>query len=128
MAAIEDSIKQLEHLVWEQGQHERGLQLADELLQHSLSPDDECSVFYAKAVAFWYLGNVPGALFMVRRAIKLNPADEVSWVLQGYTAEYQGDTQLAIYSAQRALRIHPDCQAARELLQETEKELCREPI
>jgi predicted Zn-dependent protease with MMP-like domain len=90
---IEDSLEEFDHsvradpkfltahlnraelLIEELGEHERALDLCDALLAGRpdvARPDraGEAEVYYLKAKAFFYLDELEGALFLVRRALK----------------------------------------------------------
>jgi predicted Zn-dependent protease with MMP-like domain len=68
-------LNRAELLVEELGEHERALELADLLLsgRSELAKPDrtgEAEVYYLKAKALFYLDDLEGALFLVRRALK----------------------------------------------------------
>jgi predicted Zn-dependent protease with MMP-like domain len=68
-------LNRAELLVEELGEHERALELADLLLsgRSELAKPDrtgEAEIYYLKAKALFYLDDLEGALFLVRRALK----------------------------------------------------------
>ncbi len=69
-----------ELLVEEFQEHEEALDVCDELLGGRLEPSVEAEIYYLKAKALFYLDDLEGALFLLRRAIQV----------QGEMAVYRG--------------------------------------
>src|SRR4029453_8306434 len=64
-------LNRIEILIEEFQEHEEALELADDLLQSSLEKPVEAEVYYLKAKALFYLADLEGRNFLLRRAIKL---------------------------------------------------------
>lgn len=73
-------LNRIELLVEEYQEHEEALDVCDELLSNRLEPGVEAEVYYLKAKALFYLDDLEGALFLLRRAIQV----------QGEMAVYRG--------------------------------------
>jgi len=73
-------LNRLEILIEEFGEYEETLELADELLHQGLDGRTEGEIFYLKAKSLFYLDDLEGALFLLRRAVQI----------QGEAAVYRG--------------------------------------
>lgn len=64
-------LNRIELLIEEFQQHEEALDLCDELLSQRLDRPTEAEVYYLKAKSLFYMDDLEGALFLLRRAIKV---------------------------------------------------------
>ena len=96
-------------ILWDSGRHEEALELADDLLQTSLEKPVEAEVYYLKAKALFYLDDLEGALFLLRRAIKLQGEVAIYRGFEGQVLFELGAFDEARRSLERALGLEPDC-------------------
>jgi tetratricopeptide (TPR) repeat protein len=68
--------------------------------------DDPESFAYASFAAACF-DNVPSALALTEKALKLNPNLARAWSLEGFAAMYLAQHDRAIRSFERALRLNP---------------------
>lgn len=102
-------LNRIEILIEEFQEHEEALDLADELLQTSLEKPVEAEVYYLKAKALFYLDDLEGALFLLRRAIKLQGEVAIYRGFEGQVLFELGAFDEARRSLERALGLEPDC-------------------
>ncbi len=77
-------LNRVELLIEEFGEHEETLDLCDELLSGELETGVEAEVYYLKAKALFYLDDLEGSLFLVRRALQV----QGDWgVYRGYEGQ-----------------------------------------
>jgi adenylate cyclase len=79
------------------------------LLQLALSLDenDADSLSIVGRVRAYMLGDFEATIEMVDRAVSLNPNSALAWEQRGWTYEYAGQSEEAIRSFQRAMRLSP---------------------
>ena len=102
-------LNRIEMLVEEFQQFERALELADGLLRHSLDSGTEAEVYYLKAKALFYLDDLEGALFLLRRAIKAHAEVGIYRGFEGQILFELGHYDTARRSLERALGLEPEC-------------------
>ena len=66
-------LNRVELLIEEFQQYEESLDFCDALLAESLDDSTEAEVYYLKAKSLFYLEDLEGALFLLKRALKVNP-------------------------------------------------------
>lgn len=97
-----------ELLIEEFGEHEEALAACDKLLAGRLEPGVEAEVYYLKAKGLFYLDDVDGALFLLRRAIKVQVEVAVYRAFEGQVLFELGRYEDARQSLERALRLDPE--------------------
>jgi predicted Zn-dependent protease with MMP-like domain/Flp pilus assembly protein TadD len=102
-------LNRLEILVEEFGECEHVLELADELLRRDLERSTQAEIFYLKAKALFYLDDLDGALFLLRRAMR-SQGDEAGFYrgFEGQILFEMGRLAEAQESLQLSLRLEPD--------------------
>jgi predicted Zn-dependent protease with MMP-like domain len=115
VAAIEASpdyypahLNRIELLIEEFGEYERCLELSDELLARGLESEDEAEVFYLKAKGLFYLDDLEGALFLVRRAIQVTGEAGVYRGFEGQILFELGHLEGARTALHRAYQLDRD--------------------
>jgi tetratricopeptide (TPR) repeat protein len=102
-------LNRIEILIEEFGEHETALEYADELLASSLEGAIEAEVYYLKAKALFYLDDLEGALFLLRRALRVLGEVGIYRGFEGQILFELGQFQAARRSLERALRLEPEC-------------------
>ena len=101
-------LNHIEILVEEFQQFEKALQLADGMLRRSLDSGTEAEVYYLKAKALFYLDDLEGALFLLRRAIKAHAEVGIYRGFEGQILFELGQFGAARRSLERALGLEPE--------------------
>jgi len=101
-------LNRLEILIEEFGEYEESLELADELLHRGLDEKVEGEVFYLKAKALFYLDDLEGALFLLRRAVKSQGEAAVYRGFEGQILLELGRMEEARRSLVRAAKLESD--------------------
>ena len=102
-------LNRIEILVEEFQQFENALELADSLLSRSLDSGTEAEVYYLKAKALFYLDDLEGALFLLRRAIKAHAEVGIYRGFEGQILFELGQFGAGRRSLERALGLEPEC-------------------
>src|SRR5262245_45670698 len=102
-------LNQVEILIEDFGDHEQALDLADVLLSAKLDPANEAETYYLKAKALFYLDDLEGALFLLRRAIKTNGDVGIYRGFEGQILFELARLDEADKALRRALALEPDC-------------------
>ncbi len=101
-------LNRIEIMVEEFQENEEALDLADELLAGSLEQGTEAEVYYLKAKALFYLEDLEGALFLLRRAVQTNGEVPVYRGFEGQILFEMGHFEAAGQSLERARALEPD--------------------
>lgn len=106
-------LNRAELLIEEFGEHEQALLRCDALLEGSpdlpqLDRMIEAEVYYLKSKAFFYLDNLPGALFLVRRALRSAGDVGIYRAFEGQILFELSDLEAAKQCLERAIAIDPD--------------------
>lgn len=102
-------LNRIEIMIEEFQEFEEALDLADDLLQTSLEKPVEAEVYYLKAKALFYLDDLEGALFLLRRAIKIQGEVGIYRGFEGQVLFEIGQFAEARRSLERALALEHDC-------------------
>jgi predicted Zn-dependent protease with MMP-like domain len=102
-------LNRIEILIEEFQHFEEALRLADGLLAGSLEAGIEAEVYYLKAKALFYLDDLEGALFLLRRAIKTQGDVGIYRGFEGQILFEIGQFEAALRSLELALRLDPEC-------------------
>lgn len=101
-------LNRIEILVEEFQDYEGALDLADDLLAASLETGIEAEVYYLKAKALFYLDDLDGALFLLKRAIQTNGEVGVYRAFEGQILFEMGRFQDSEERLERARVLDPD--------------------
>jgi predicted Zn-dependent protease with MMP-like domain/Flp pilus assembly protein TadD len=106
-------LNRAELLVEEFGAHEDAIQHCDRLLAGGgelprLDRGIEAEVYYLKAKALFYQNDLPGALFLLRRAMKAGGEQDVYRAFEGQLLFEQGRFEEARRQLERAVALNPD--------------------
>ena len=106
-------LNRAELLLEEFGEFERTLAFCDELLSGAsklprLDRSVESEIYYLKARACFYLDDLPGALFLVRRAMKSGGERGLCRAFEGQVLFELGQFRAAQSSLQRAVILDPE--------------------
>ncbi len=101
-------LNRLEILIEEFGEYDETLELADELLADGLENRIEGEIFYLKAKALFYLDDLDGALFLLRRAIRTQGEAAVYRGFEGQILLELGRLEEARQNLQRAAQLESD--------------------
>lgn len=102
-------LNRMEIMIEEFQEHEEALDLGDELLAGSLDRGTEAEVYYLKAKALFYLDDLDGALFLLRRALQTNgELTPVYRAFEGQILFENGNLRGARESLERALAQESD--------------------
>jgi tetratricopeptide (TPR) repeat protein len=101
-------LNRMEILIEEFQEHEEALDLGDALLQGTLDPPTEAEVYYLKSKALFYLEDLDGALFLLRRAIRKNAEQGMYHGFEGQILFELGRFEDALRSLERARGLEPD--------------------
>lgn len=102
-------LNRIEILIEEFQDHEGALARADDLLASPLEPQAEAEVYYLKAKALFYLEDLEGALFLLRRAIKTFGEVGIYRGFEGQILFELGYLDESLRTLERALVLEPDC-------------------
>ncbi len=102
-------LNRIEILIEEFQQFEKALELSDELLRRSLDSGTEAEVYYLKAKALFYLDDLEGALFLLKRAIKAHAEVGIYRGFEGQILFELGQFDAARRSLERAHGLEPEC-------------------
>jgi predicted Zn-dependent protease with MMP-like domain len=101
-------LNRIEILIEEFQEFEEALDLSDELLREGLEPNEEAEVYYLKAKALFYLEDLEGALFLLKRGLKVNPDVAVYRGFEGQILFELGRFQHAMGSLSIARGLEPE--------------------
>ncbi len=101
-------LNRIEILIEEFDELEQATELADDLLGGPLEKADEAEVYYLKAKALFYLEDLSGAMFLLRRAIQTNGEAEVYRSFEGQLLFEMGRFDEAEQALARARVLAPD--------------------
>lgn len=106
-------LNRAELLIEEFGEHEQALLRCDALLEGSpdlpqLDRMLEAEVYYLKSKAFFYLDNLPGALFLVRRALRSAGDVGIYRAFEGQILFETSQLEAAKQCLERAIALDPD--------------------
>ena len=101
-------LNRVELLVEEFQEHDEALDLCDDLLARALEPSVEAEVYYLKAKALFYLDDLEGALFLLRRALQTQGEVAVYRGFEGQILFELGDYALARRSLEKADALEPE--------------------
>jgi tetratricopeptide (TPR) repeat protein len=101
-------LNRIEILVEEFGEYEEALEVADELLAAPLEGSVEAEIYYLKAKALFYLDDLDGALFLLRRAIQTNGEVGVYRAFEGQILFEMGSFQDSEECLERARALDPE--------------------
>lgn len=101
-------LNRIEILIEEFQEFEEALELSDQLLREGLEPSEEAEVYYLKAKALFYLEDLEGALFLLRRALKVNPDVAVYRGFEGQILFELGRFNDAMSSLSMARGLEPE--------------------
>jgi predicted Zn-dependent protease with MMP-like domain len=105
---IPGHLNRIEILIEEFGEHEEALDIADGVLAGQLERVEEAEVYYLKAKALFYMEDLEGALFLVRRACQVNPEVAVYHGFEGQLLFELGRFALAKRSLVQSGALDPD--------------------
>jgi predicted Zn-dependent protease with MMP-like domain/predicted negative regulator of RcsB-dependent stress response len=105
---LDARLNEIEILIEEFQEWEQSLDQADELLADSLDRETEAEIYYLKAKALFYLDDLEGALFLLRRAIQTNGEVPVYRSFEGQILFEMGRLEAARRSLDRALALEPE--------------------
>jgi predicted Zn-dependent protease with MMP-like domain/Flp pilus assembly protein TadD len=101
-------LNRIEILIEEFQEFEEAVERADVLLGTSLDPGVEAEIYYLKAKAWFYMDDLDGALFLLRRAIQKHSDVPVYRSFEGQILFEFGDYARARKSLEQALALEPD--------------------
>ena len=101
-------LNRVELLIEEFQEFEEALELADGLLAGRLDSAIEAEVYYLKAKALFYLDDLEGALFLLRRALQVEGEVGVYRGFEGQILFELGDFEASRGSLERAEAIEPE--------------------
>ncbi len=101
-------LNRIEILIEEFQEQEEALELCDALLQRSLEPATEAEVYYLKSKALFYLEDLEGALFLLRRAIRKNGEQGMYHGFEGQILFELGRFEDAQRSLDRSRALEPE--------------------
>ena len=101
-------LNRVELLIEEFQQYEESLDFCDALLAGSLDDGTEAEVYYLKAKSLFYLDDLDGALFLLRRAIQVGGEVSVYRGFEGQILFELGDFQAARRSLEKSDALELD--------------------
>jgi predicted Zn-dependent protease with MMP-like domain/cytochrome c-type biogenesis protein CcmH/NrfG len=101
-------LNRIEILIEEFQEFEQALELADLLLRGGLDPHEEAEVYYLKAKSLFYLEDLDGALFLLKRALKMHPDVAVYRGFEGQILFELGRFEDAMGSLSMARGLEPE--------------------
>ena len=102
-------LNRIEILIEEFGDHEEALALGDGLLSESLDPPTEAETYYLKAKGLFYLDDLEGSLFLLRRAVKTRGEVAIYRGFEGQILFELGRLVEAEQALRRSLTLDPGC-------------------
>lgn len=102
-------LNQIEIYIEEFQDYGTALELSDRMLEESLDRSVEAEVYYLKAKSLFYLDDLEGALFLLRRAIKSNGEVGIYRGFEGQIFFELGQFVDARRSLERSLALEPEC-------------------
>jgi predicted Zn-dependent protease with MMP-like domain/Flp pilus assembly protein TadD len=110
---ITGHLNRAELLIEEFGEHERAMQLCDELLAGGgelprVDRATEAEILYLKSKALFYLEDLEGALFLVRRALRSGGEQPVYRAFEGQILFETGAFEEARRPLERAVAMDPE--------------------
>jgi predicted Zn-dependent protease with MMP-like domain len=78
------------------------------MLQQGLDPQVEAQVYYLKAKSLFYLEDLDGSLFLLRRAIKTDAEEAVYRGFEGQVLFELGQFEAALRALEQSMRLEPD--------------------
>lgn len=102
-------LNRIEILIEEFQRFDHAVGLADELLTGALDSGTEAEAWYLKAKALFYLDDLDGALFLLKRAIKAHAEVAIYRGFEGQILFELGQFEAAQHSLERALALEPEC-------------------
>ena len=101
-------LNRVELLIEEFQQYEESLDFCDALLAESLDDSTEAEVYYLKAKSLFYLDDLEGALFLLRRAIQVGGEVSVYRGFEGQILFELGDFGTSRRSLEKSDALEPD--------------------
>ena len=101
-------LNRIELLIEEFQEHDESLDLCDDLLTGTLEGGIEAEVYYLKAKALFYLDDLEGALFLLRRALQVQGEVSVYRGFEGQILFELGEFTAARRSLDKAEALEPD--------------------
>jgi predicted Zn-dependent protease with MMP-like domain len=101
-------LNRVELLIEEFQEHEEALDQCDALLAQSLDAGIEAEVYYLKAKALFYLDDLEGALFLLRRALQVHGEVGVYRGFEGQILFELGDYSGARRSLEKSEALEPE--------------------
>ena len=101
-------LNRIEILIEEFQEFEEALELSDLLLRQGLEAGEEAEVYYLKAKALFYLEDLDGALFLLKRALKTQGEVAVYCGFEGQILFELGRFKEAMSSLNRARGLEPE--------------------
>ena len=101
-------LNRVEILIEEFQEHEDALDLCDDLLAKPLELGTEAEIYYLKAKGLFYLDDLEGALFLLRRALKVQGEMGVYRGFEGQILFEMGRFAQSRRSLERSLILDPD--------------------
>ena len=101
-------LNRIELLIEEFQEQDEALDRADELLGRSLEGGIEAEVYYLKAKAFFYLDDLEGALFLLRRALQVQGEVGVYRGFEGQVLFELGQFGPALRSLEKSDALEPE--------------------
>jgi tetratricopeptide (TPR) repeat protein len=101
-------LNRIEILIEEFQEQEEALELCDALLQRALEPPTEAEVYYLKSKALFYLEDLEGALFLLRRAIRKNGEQGMYHGFEGQILFELGRFEDALRGLERSRALDPE--------------------
>jgi predicted Zn-dependent protease with MMP-like domain/Flp pilus assembly protein TadD len=101
-------LNRIEILIEEFQEFEDAVERADALLEKPLDPAVEAEIYYLKAKACFYVDDLDGALFLLRRAIQTHSEVPVYRSFEGQILFEFGHFERARRSLEQALALEPD--------------------
>ena len=101
-------LNRIELLIEEFQEQDEALDRADELLAGSLDVGIEAEVYYLKAKAFFYLDDLEGALFLLRRALQVQGEVGVYRGFEGQVLFELGQFGPALRSLEKSDSLEPE--------------------
>lgn len=104
---VDAHMDRIEIMIEEFQESDRALELADGLLSRTLAREEEGELYYLKAKGLFYLDDLEGALFLLRRALQTNGEVPVYRSFEGQILFEMGQLEAARRRLERALKLDP---------------------
>ena len=101
-------LNRIEILIEDFQEYEEALELGDELLKTPLEQVVEAEIYYLKAKALFYLEDLDGALFLLKRAIKAHGELGIYRGFEGQILFERARFDEALHSLKRAQALEPE--------------------